>query len=205
MTTSEQINELAAALATAQSKMVMATKDATNPHYRSTYATLASVRDACRPLADHGLAIVQGCRTEIGADGTMRAIVDTRLIHTSGQWIGDELAVPVSKSDAQGCASAMTYARRIGLAGLVGLAPADDDGEAAVGHAPAVAPKPAPKPDGYDDWSADIVAVADEGTKALRAAMDKARAQTPDYFAYLTQTETARWSALKAKAAKVTP
>jgi hypothetical protein len=61
--------------------------------------------------------------------------VETRLLHTSGQWAADTLTltVPVGKPDAQGIGSALTYARRYALAAFVGVAPEDDDGNAAVG------------------------------------------------------------------------
>ena len=192
---SEQINEIAAALAKAQAVMVTASKDSTNPHFRSKYADLASVREACKPLAECDIAIVQGCQT-VTADGLVSAVVETRFVHTSGQWIADSLSVPVSKPDAQGVASAMTYARRIGLAGLAGIAPADDDGEAAVGRVAAQAAKLAPK--GYDGWKADLAAVADNGTIALRAAWeasDKLRR------GHMLETEPDTWTALKARAA----
>jgi hypothetical protein len=195
MTHSEQINEIAAALAKAQAVMVTASKDSTNPHFRSKYADLASVRDACRPLADCGIAIVQGCRSERLPDGLM-AVVDTKFVHTSGQWVGDELAVPVSKVDAQGLASAMTYARRIGLAGLAGIAPADDDGGAAVGRAAQEEPKVAPK--GFDTWKADMLAVSDNGLVALTAAWKESR---PDFRTHLLNTEPLTRDGWKAKAA----
>jgi hypothetical protein len=183
MTHSEQINELAAALAKAQAVMVTASKDSTNPHFRSKYADLQSVREACRPLAEVGIAVVQGCRT-VTEDGATSAEVETRFMHTSGQWLADTLRVPVSKVDAQGCASAMTYARRIGLAGLAGIAPADDDGGAAVGRAVKAEAKPEPK--GFDGWKTDMSAVADNGMAALAEAWKTSRA---DYRTYLLEVE----------------
>ena len=195
MTHSEQINEIAAALAKAQAVMVTASKDSTNPHFRSKYADLASVRDACRPLADVGIAVVQGCRT-VTEDGATSAEVETRFVHTSGQWLADTLRVPVSKVDAQGCASAMTYARRIGLAGLAGIAPADDDGGAAVGRAAQAEPKIAPK--GFDAWKADMLAVSDNGMVALTAAWKESRA---DYRTHLLEVEPLARDGWKAKAA----
>jgi hypothetical protein len=198
MTHSEQINEIAAALAKAQAVMVTASKDSTNPHFKSRYADLASVRDACRPLADVGIAVVQGCRT-VTEDGLTSAEVETRFLHTSGQWVADVLRVPVSKVDAQGCASAMTYARRIGLAGLAGLAPADDDGEAAVGRTTQPANQPAKlAPKGYDAWKTDMAAVADNGAIALASAWKESR---PDYRTHLIETEPLVKDGWKAKAA----
>lgn len=139
MTTSEQINELATALAKAQGEIGGAVKDAQNPHFRSKYADLASVREAAKPLAKHGLAVIQSCRMAVRDDG-MVAEVETRLLHSSGQWMADTLAVPVSKPDAQGIGSAITYGRRYTLAAFAGIAPEDDDGEAAVGRSADRAP-----------------------------------------------------------------
>lgn len=127
--TSEAINELAAALSKAQGQMRAAAKDSTNPHFKSRYADLASVVDAARePLANNGLAVVQGVAT------TEKGVrVSTLLMHASGQWIKSELDVPAMKLDAQGLGSATTYGRRYGLSAMVGIAPDDDDGNAATG------------------------------------------------------------------------
>jgi len=105
-----------------------AKKDSTNPHFKTAYADLASVWDACRaPLANAGLSVVQ----LVSSDAT-HAIVETILAHSSGEWVSSTLAVPLTKVDAQGLGSAITYGRRYALAAIVGVCPADDDGEAAV-------------------------------------------------------------------------
>lgn len=130
MTThSECLNELAPALAKAQAAMKAADMDGENPHFRSRYATLASITTAVKkPLADHGLAVVQG----VGAgDGTAK--VTTMVVHASGQWIASELSLPVGeRATPQAIGSAISYGRRYGLAGLLGVvSDTDDDGEAA--------------------------------------------------------------------------
>ncbi len=128
MPTSPTIAALAAALVKAQSAMGGAKKDSTNPHFRTAYADLASVWDACRaPLANAGLSIVQ----LVSSDPT-HAIIETILAHSSGEWVSSLLAVPLTKADAQGLGSAITYGRRYALAAIVGVCPADDDAEAAV-------------------------------------------------------------------------
>lgn len=133
MQRSEQVNELAAALAKAQGEMEGATKDRENPHFRSKYADLGAVWDAIRdPLAKHGLSVSQWMRSAAG-DGSHAVEVETLLLHASGQFISDTFAVPVSKVDAQGYGSACTYARRYALMAAVGIAPVDDDANAAVG------------------------------------------------------------------------
>lgn len=124
MKTSDQINELAAALAKAQGQMAGAAKDCTNPHFKSRYADLASVWDACRqPLADNGLAVIQGVATELN-----RVTVTTRLAHASGQWIESAAAADARDAGPQSIGSVVTYLRRYSLAAMVGVAPEDDDG-----------------------------------------------------------------------------
>lgn len=142
--TSESIGELAASLAKAQGAMRAALKDSVNPHFRSRYADLAGVWDACRePLSANGLAVVQSP----GDVGERTITVTTMLVHTSGEWMRGRLTIPVSKPDAQGVGSAVTYARRYALAAMVGIVQDDDDGNAASEPAPAkkAAPKSAPK------------------------------------------------------------
>ena len=133
MQRSEQINELASALAKAQGEMEGASKDKENPHFRSKYADLGAVWDAIRePLAKHGLSVAQWMRSA-GSDGAHAVEVETMLMHASGQWMSDTFTVPVSKIDAQGYGSAATYSRRYSLMAAVGIAPVDDDANAAVG------------------------------------------------------------------------
>jgi ERF superfamily protein len=118
MNTSEQISELAAALAAAQGMMENAIMNRTNPHFKTKYADLAAVLNAARkPLSANGLAIVQ----TIG-DG----VLHTRLLHTSGQWIASEHPLPMS-GRPQEIGSALTYARRYSLSALIGIAADEDD------------------------------------------------------------------------------
>ena len=126
---SESLKELTAALSKAQGVMEGAKKDSANPFFRSKYADLASVWDSCRkPLSDNGLAVVQ--TTDIIPEG-LRLI--TTLLHVSGEWVSGVLPVKPVKDDPQGLGSAMTYTRRYGLMAMVGIAPEDDDGNAASG------------------------------------------------------------------------
>ncbi len=125
------IADLAAALCKAQAAMEGAKKDASNPHFKTKYADLAAVWDAIRePLTSNGLSVVQLLR-----DVQNGVEVETILLHSSGQQISAVLAMPASKQDAQGYGSAATYARRYALMAMVGVAPEDDDGNAAVGPA----------------------------------------------------------------------
>lgn len=134
MTRSEAINELAAALAAAQGEIVAARRDAENPHFRARYAGLGATWDACRDaLARHGLAVVQSPRLNVTGESVWFVEVETTLVHGSGQWIADTLAMPIVTPNPQGVGSALTYARRYALAAFVGVAPAGDDDDGAGG------------------------------------------------------------------------
>ena len=124
-----EIADLAAALAKAQAQVEGAKKDSTNPHFKSAYADLEAVWAACRkPLTDNGLCIHQRCCRD--DDGQSKLV--TRILHSSGQWIEDGgIPLLVDKGSMQGLGSALTYARRYGLMAAVGIAPEDDDGNAA--------------------------------------------------------------------------
>lgn len=128
MNRSDQINELATALAKAQLEMKAAPKTAVNPHFKSKYAALPDVIDVAKTLAKHGLSFVQPARVE--ADGAVT--VETVLMHSSGQWLSESLSLRPQQNTPQGIGSALTYGRRYGLSSLVGIAAdEDDDGNAA--------------------------------------------------------------------------
>lgn len=123
MNQTESIKELAIALNKAQAEMKAALKDSSNPFFKSKYADFASVWETCRtPLTKHGLSISQ---LPVQKDGMFG--VRTILMHTSGEWISEELLLPVTKQDPQAAGSAITYARRYSLSGIVCLATEDDD------------------------------------------------------------------------------
>lgn len=128
----ETIDKLAAALTKAQAVIGGAAKTGKNPHFGNEYPTLAAALEAIRgPFAEHGLALYQAYRSNEG-----NLTIVTRIIHSSGQWMEDD-GVPLllSKQDMQGLGSATTYARRYGALTAANCAPADDDGNAAVGKA----------------------------------------------------------------------
>lgn len=140
MNKSDTTGELAAALAKAQGEMTFAAKDATNPHFKSRYADLAAIVDAIRvPLSKNGLSYSQLCDfNETGA-----LIVETVLMHSSGEWISGKLFMPVPQQTPQGIGSALTYAKRYSLAAIIGIAAdEDDDGEAAMGRGHTATTKP---------------------------------------------------------------
>lgn len=124
---SETIAELTSALAKAQGEMKGADKDSVNPHYKQKYADLASVWDACRePLSKHGLSVIQ-----LPVADHAQVCVTTLLAHTSGEHIGCELTMSAQQNTPQSIGSAITYARRYSLMAIAGIAPEDDDGNAA--------------------------------------------------------------------------
>lgn len=127
MNKSESIAGLAAALAEAQGEIENASKNASNPAFKSRYADLAEVINTVRPVfASHGLAVVQ---FPAFADGIVS--VETVVTHKSGEWMSGTASAPVTKQDAQGVGSAITYLRRYSLSAVAGIAQEDDDGNAA--------------------------------------------------------------------------
>lgn len=146
---SEQINEIAAALAKAQGEMKPAVFNRVNPHYKSRYADFTSCMDACRlPLSKNGLAVTQ--LPSFSGDG--RFVLSTLLLHSSGQWMACEFPMSTKNDNIQAIGSAMSYAKRYSLCGMLGIVAdedIDDDGNHAIA-APAqqAAPQqpPAPKP-----------------------------------------------------------
>lgn len=128
MLTSETITKIMPALIKAQEAFAPAVKAKVNPHFKSKYVPLDAVIDAiAKPLRDNGIAVVQ--QTDID---DARTVLITRLVHESGEWIAGRYPVHPVKADPQGEGSALTYARRYALMALVGIAPEDDDGNAAV-------------------------------------------------------------------------
>lgn len=126
MMQSEQINELAAALAKAQGAMANAATNKANPHFKSKYADLSAVIDAVRgPLSANGISFIQ--TMGVGERGFM---LRTALVHSSGQYIATEYPLPAA-GRPQEMGAAQTYARRYSLAAIVGIAQEDDDGNTA--------------------------------------------------------------------------
>lgn len=125
MKQSSEINEIATALAKAQSEMSGAKKTSKNPFFKSTYSDLAEVIETIKePFRNNGLAFLQSVKTKDN-----KISVKTRIIHTSGQWIeSSSCELPPTKQDPQSYGSAITYAKRYSLQSFVGLASVDDDG-----------------------------------------------------------------------------
>lgn len=145
MITSEQIDLIAPALLAAQKEINNASKDAKNPHFRSSYASLGSVIEAVKePLNKHNIAVIQSL-----SEGNDGLYLTSRLVHSSGQWIEDTAFTPLPKADPQGVGSATTYLRRYSLAALLCITQEDDDGEGARPSAPAQQAKPVAKKDDF--------------------------------------------------------
>jgi hypothetical protein len=119
------------ALALAQSEFESAFKDSTNPHFHSSYSSLDACVEAVRPaLNKYELYLLQDLTANKDS-----VTVKTVFLHSSGVEIkAGELTIPVTKLDAQGFGSAITYARRYSLLSACGIAPSDDDGNGAVGN-----------------------------------------------------------------------
>lgn len=125
---------IASALVKAQKAFGPALKQSQNPHFRSQYADLATCVEAViDALNDNGIALMQNTH-----ECDSGVIVETVFVHETGEVLSaGKLHVPASKHDAQGYGSALTYARRYSLMAACGIAPEDDDGNAATAAPPA--------------------------------------------------------------------
>ena len=125
---SEEINEIMPALIKASQAFSPAVKNATNPAFRSKYVDLEGALEAVTPsLLANGIVLMQ----QTDYTDSNEILLLTRLIHSSGQWLGSRYPVKPVKQDPQGEGSALTYARRYTAMAICGIAPEDDDGNAA--------------------------------------------------------------------------
>ena len=126
-------SNIAKAFVAAQKGFAPALKTSTNPHFKSKYADLAACVEAViDSLNANGIALVQHTHECEGG-----VTIETVFLHESGESMsGGKLFVPASKHDAQGYGSALTYARRYSIQAACGIAPEDDDGNAATKSAP---------------------------------------------------------------------
>lgn len=122
------MQKIAAAFIKAKKAFSPALKDKTNPAFRSKYADLGACLEAVNDaLLDNGIAVYQ----ETFEDAT-GVTVETVFLHESGETMRcGRFHVPAAKQDPQGYGSALTYARRYSLTTACGIAPEDDDGNAA--------------------------------------------------------------------------
>lgn len=163
MERSESIGELAKALSQAQSELEAAEKNAKNPYFNSNYSNLNAVWSVIRdPLAKNGLSVAQLPDTD--NDGNV--LLETILMHSSGQWIKSKLKMIPSDKKPQTVGICLSYARRYALAAMVGVYQEDDDGNIASGlnkmppkqnlaQPQAQKQKPVPKPKSPEELARD--------------------------------------------------
>jgi hypothetical protein len=164
---SNTTTEIGKALAGAFADIDHATKNASNPHFKSTYANLAEVLDVVRAtFKKHGLAIVQ-FPGPIKKDADLTTVaITTTIVHTSGEMMGTTMEMPVN-ADKNGritphaVGSAITFGRRYALASAAGITQEDDDGNAG-------------SDGGEDDEDTDIDSLRDDITAATTSASLKA-------------------------------
>jgi hypothetical protein len=152
----EKMEKIAPAFIKAKRAFAPALKDKTNPHFRSKYADLGACLEAVDDaLLANGIAVYQ--ETFEDASGVT---VETVFMHESGETLRcGKLHVPAAKNDPQGFGSALTYARRYSLMAACGIAPEDDDGNAASQPRPK-AQQPQMIADGDDGLEPDAMIVA---------------------------------------------
>jgi hypothetical protein len=121
---SDELKNLAKALAKFQADIKDPARDKDNPYFKSKYVALDGLLDAIRPvLAANGLSFIQSPVSN-GQDMG----VATLLMHDSGEWIeSDPFMLHAVKNDPQAGGSAITYARRYSLSAVLGVAWDDDD------------------------------------------------------------------------------
>jgi hypothetical protein len=126
MEKSSSLKNIAAALIAFHEKVDKIPKDAKNPFFKSTYASLSNILESIKkPLIESGLTV---CQFPSGDHG-----LDTIIIHAaSGEFLQSDYIMKPAKDDPQGMGSAITYQRRYALAAALGLnIDDDDDGNAA--------------------------------------------------------------------------
>lgn len=162
---SNQTDKLFPALIAAWALIPTANKDAKNPHLKNDYATLGSLVDAAKPvLAAHKLAILQPVTYQFNVDTKLSTpVVETYIVHESGQWCMSPLSMDSLDSKPQTIGSTITYIRRYALGGMLSMiAEKDDDGnagsnvtgqrnsyqqQASSRSMPQTSPEPAPAPE----------------------------------------------------------
>ena len=181
------------ALVKAQADIGVVHKNAVNPHFKSKYADLASIMNAALPaLNANGIAV---WHTAVMIDGVSH--MRTTLSHgMSDTHISCDIPLMVSKNDMQGMKSATTYAKRIGVESLTGIAPEDDDGNAAAGRKQEKADPNRAKSAMLIEWieAADV--------RSLEEGLGKIKSQIKELQAASQPLAVQVYNVLKAKAEK---
>lgn len=219
---SPERDKLFEALAEVQLTLENVERDAANPGFKrgneaSKYASLGAVLDLARPaLAKAGLSL---CQMPTNGEGNNIGVV-TVLGHKSGQWLESTLYVAPAQFTAQGAGSVITYLRRYAAMAMVGLAPEDDDGNAASAVSAPVRPQRAPSArrstdaaeeelrDARDAWArihkvmenAKLPAVIDETVARYADDLQKIKKASAEAYEGLIQFANARKSEMLAAA-----
>jgi len=207
---SDGISNIAKALCKALPKVDAAKKDSTNPAFRSKYADLTSIVEAYKEeLAKVGIVVMQP--PSVGADGS--ALVTTILLHESGEWMASALSLKPVKTDPQGMGSAITYARRYGAQGMLGITADDDDGNAACGtgsreqqqqvaqqRVQQLAKPVMPEVETFPDWTQRSVTPLDITELASAKVMDATKKASPSVSFEMLEA----FKVVKAELAKIT-
>lgn len=126
MNRSDTITKIAPALLKAQKNIGAATKGSSNPFFKSKYADLGSVMEACKDaLNEAGISVLQPPVVTTGD----RHAVETILLHESGEFFATTMMLELPKPNMQELGSAISYARRYSLQSMVFIPAEDDDGE----------------------------------------------------------------------------
>jgi len=201
MEKSEKVENIAKSLKLFQSTLKAVKMDATNPFFKSNYATLESCWDTIRkPLAENGLSILQMPESENG-----HINITTMLLHESGEWIKCTYGITPKDNNPQTIGSAITYLRRYGLGMLGIVTDTDDDANSAQSNPKDKSPTPSrdlrkeepvkDKPQATKFKDTDVL--SEEHVKALLAhctMQHSAKGYTPwksveEMYAFLEQSE----------------
>lgn len=187
------MKNIATAFVKAKKAFSPALKEKTNPAFRSKYADLGACLEAVNDaLLENGIALYQ--ETHEDASGVT---VETVLLHETGESIrSGKLHVPAAKQDPQGYGSALTYARRYSLMAACGIAPEDDDGNAASRK-----PQEDPRRAAFlADTKAAIEGAANAGELKRIVAETVERARSQNDLEAVTQIDA--WATVKASKAR---
>lgn len=179
MNRTDDISKLSAALAIAQGQIESASKDSTNPHFRSKYSDFNSIREAIRkPLSSNGIAYYQFPRViDKGVE------VETLLVHgESGQSVSEVLMIPCGQMTPQVIGSAITYCKRYSLQTIVGVSSEEDDDGNAAEKAADKNYRPAAKPPAPTQQEKEK-----ESFLLLHAMLE-------EIGAFKTKTDAAKWA-----------
>ena len=180
--TSEQVNDLFAALVSFQGEMEAVKKGQANPFYKSKYADLASINEAIKPhMAKAELAYLQSVTQ---SNGTGHVLVTTRIVHKTGQWYEIDLPIAVQKQDPQGYGSTVTYGRRYALQAALGLSAEDDDANAGVNPPQnyKLKKEPTAADIAYMDECANAINAITTSEAVTKYITDNAKTITASYF-----------------------